>query len=457
MTEEERAAELAQARLAAIVASSSDAIVSKTLHGIVTSWNRAAEEIFGYTADEMVGTSIRTLIPEDRQREEDWFLTKLRSGEQIKDFETIRQRKDGRLINVAVTVSPVHDADGRIVGASKIARDITGRVTVEQRLEDSELRFRALADNMAQLAWIADPDGSIFWYNKRWYEFTGTTLDEMKGWGWKAVHHPDHVDRVVESIQYSWDTGVEWEDTFPLRGKDGEYRWFLSRAVPIRDGSGRVLRWIGTNTDITEERQYTERISILLDEVNHRAKNLLSVIQVIAKRTAAGEPEEFIGRFQDRLAALAASQDLLVKGRWTGVQIDRLVQSQLAHLPEELIARVVAEGEAFELSAAASQTLGMVIHELATNAAKYGALANEAGAVEIKWEVENGMMRLEWCERGGPPVAPPECRGFGTTVICNMPETMLEGEVSLDFEPEGLVWRAAFPLAALRPMQDVQR
>ena len=117
-----------------------------------------------------------------------------------------------------------------------------------------------MADNISQLAWMADERGWIFWYNRRWFEFTGTTFDDMQGWGWTAVHHPDHVERVVRKLQASWDSGEMWEDTFPMRGKDGTYRWFLSRALPVHDGSGRIVRWFGTNTDITERRQAEEAL-----------------------------------------------------------------------------------------------------------------------------------------------------------------------------------------------------
>ncbi|MEG3898031.1 MULTISPECIES: PAS domain S-box protein [unclassified Microcoleus] len=121
-------------------------------------------------------------------------------------------------------------------------------------LHESEARFRALADNIAQLAWMTDATGGIFWYNQRWFDYTGTALEEMQGWGWQQVHHPEHVDRVVEKFRRCIETGELWEDTFPLRGKDGSYRWFLSRAVPIRDDGGKVLRWCGTNTDITDRK-----------------------------------------------------------------------------------------------------------------------------------------------------------------------------------------------------------
>lgn len=134
------------------------------------------------------------------------------------------------------------------------------RARAEAALRESESRFRDLADNMSQFAWMADEKGFIFWYNQRWFEYTGTTLEEMQGWGWKKVHHPNHVDRVVKRIQHSWDTGEVWEDTFPLRSKEGEYRWFLSRAVPIRDSAGKILRWFGTNTDITSTREQEQRV-----------------------------------------------------------------------------------------------------------------------------------------------------------------------------------------------------
>ncbi len=128
----------------------------------------------------------------------------------------------------------------------------------QHNLATSEAGFRALADNIAQLAWMANSKGWIFWYNKRWFEYTGTALEEMQGWGWTAVHHPEHVERVVAQIQRAWDTGMPWEDTFPLRGKDGNYRWFLSRAMPVRDEQGAISLWFGTNTDITEQRMLHE-------------------------------------------------------------------------------------------------------------------------------------------------------------------------------------------------------
>ena len=157
-------------------------------------------------------------------------------------------------------------------GLSVFFRDVTKRRRAEEALRESERNFRALANSIPQLAWMAAPSGWIFWYNDRWHDYTGTTPEEMEGWGWQKVHHPEHVQRVVDRIRQSFDSGTPWEDVFPLRSRTGEYRWFLSRAVPIRDSEGKVVRWFGTNTDITAERNAAaERERLLESEREARA------------------------------------------------------------------------------------------------------------------------------------------------------------------------------------------
>lgn len=438
-----------EGHFAAIVASSLDAIVSKDLDGRVQSWNSSAERIFGWTATDMIGNSVRTLIPADRQHEEDVILGRIRRGEIVPKFETLRQHRDGRLVPVAITVSPIHDDAGRIVGASKIANDISETVAMRERLYQSELEFRTLADNISQLAWMADREGSIFWYNKRWFDFTGTSLPEMEGWGWRAVHHPDHVDRVVEKISCCFANGEAWEDLFPLRGADGEYRWFLSRAEPIRADDGSISRWFGTNTDVTKQREDEQRIEMLMGEISHRAKNMMAVIQAIVSRTA---DKQFAEGFTVRLQALAANQDLLVRRNWTGAPIGALISSQLASVADLIGSRIRLDGDIdLVLLPSAAETIGLAIHELATNSLKYGAISSDAGEISVSWAVvgdgsEGPRLRLSWVETGGPPVTPPSRRGFGTMMFEHSPRIALSATVITEYLSEGFHWAVEAPV-----------
>ncbi|MDE8653308.1 PAS domain S-box protein [Novosphingobium album (ex Liu et al. 2023)] len=434
------------ALLAAIVASTDDAIVGKELDGRILSWNDAAARIFGYSAQEMIGRNVRILIPAGRQAEEDEIIACITRGERVPTFETVRLRKDGSEVAVAVTVSPVLDAQGRVVAASKIARDITAQKRVEARLRDSEARFRLLADNIAQLAWIADGKGWVVWYNKRWFDYTGTTLEAMQGWGWKAVHHPDHVDRVVAKLQHSWDTGEDWEDSFPLRGADGNYRWFLSRAVPIRDEAGEILWWFGTNTDVTAMREAEQRIELLLQEVNHRSKNLLAIVQSLARRGDA-DNADFVERLEQRIQALAANQDVLVSRAWASVPVGEMIRAQLRFTGEGS-QQVTLDGPDVLLSPGSAEALAMAIHEMATNAMKYGALSVPTGRVEIAWNITDddrgdgagARFHIAWRETGGPVVTEPTRKGFGSRIIVDVPRVKLTAQVTVAYPPEGFRW-----------------
>lgn len=313
-------AERAQAYLAAIVASSREAIISKKLDGTITSWNQAAEKIFGYSAEEMIGKSIRLLIPPERQDEEDVILGQISRAEMVSNYETVRLRRDGSPIDVSVNVSPIFDTTGKIVGASKIAHDIS------------------------------------------------------------------------------------------------------------------------------ERRKAEERERLLIGEVNHRAKNMLSLVQVIARQTAASDAETFVKDFEERILALSASHDLLVNSGWQDILLEDLVRSQLGHFKETSGTRIKLSGPPIKISAQAAQALGMAVHELATNAAKYGALSQEDGVVTIAWQLDEGgqgaaQFTMLWTESGGPRVEVPTRNGFGSTVIDRVLTASLKGEVELDWRPAGLVCR----------------
>lgn len=280
--------ELAAARLAAIVESSTDAIVGKDLQGTVTSWNSGAERMFGYPAGEMVGQPITRIIPGDRQSEEESILQRIRRGETVEHFDTLRRRKDGQLLNVSVGVAPIRDPSGVIVGASTLVRDITAQKRAELALRESEDRFRTLANCIPQLAWIAAPDGQVTWYNRRWHEYTGTTPEQMQRLGWRNFHDPEALPLVLTRWEKSLTTGKPFEMEFPLRGADGRFRTFLTLVEPLRNASGAVVQWFGTNTDVETLKQAEDRVRQLNASLEHKVAE-----RTVALETANRELESF--------------------------------------------------------------------------------------------------------------------------------------------------------------------
>jgi PAS domain S-box-containing protein len=261
-------AEETRSLLAEVVASSDDAIISKTLDGIITTWNSGAQRMFGYAADEVIGQPITLLIPPDHLDEEPDILQRLRRGERIEHYETIRRRKDGTLLNVSLSVSPMRDIKGTIVGASKIARDVTDRKRAEQAVRASEVRFRLMADSAPVLIWMADTSKACTWFNKAWLEFSNRTMEQELGFGWVQNIHPDDLDRFLRIYSDHFEARSAFKTEYRFRRHDGEWRWLIDNAVPLYEGSdGTFSGYIGSCVDITEFRQAaTDREQLLLSE-----------------------------------------------------------------------------------------------------------------------------------------------------------------------------------------------
>jgi PAS domain S-box-containing protein len=316
----------AQAQFSAIVETSTDAIVSKDLDGIVTSWNQAAERLFGYTAEEMIGKSILTLIPADREKEEQDILERIRRGKRIEHYETVRSRKDGTLVDVSLSVSPVKDARGKVMGASKIARDITDRKEAQARQE------------------------------------------------------------------------------------------------------------------------------LLAREINHRTKNLFAVVHAVVSRSFAGKAsvEEARDAVLNRLHSLAQTHIMLLDKSWQGADLRELVRSETS----PYAGRVSVEGPPIELNPQAAQNFALALHELATNAAKYGALSGPGGQVRITWSVsaddQSGhRFRFRWEESGGPPVLEPQQRGFGSVVLEQAMGDYFDDPPQIEFAPAGIGYELSGRLDAI--------
>jgi PAS domain S-box-containing protein len=252
----EAALQESEAQTRNILESITDAFFAVDENWRFTYVNETAELLVNRTADDLIGKVFWEEFP----------------GVNDSAFEQMHRRvMRDRLPESLIEFYPDHNrwyevrSYPAVNGVTMYFRNVTDQIQAEEALRESEERFRTLADQMSQFAWMADANGWIFWYNRRWFDYTGTTLEEMRGWGWQQVHHPEHVARVVEHFRHCLEIGEPWEDTFPLRSKDGTYRWFLSRAIPVRDVAGNILRWFGTNTDITERLQAEQEREQLLE------------------------------------------------------------------------------------------------------------------------------------------------------------------------------------------------
>jgi PAS domain S-box-containing protein len=265
---ERKQAEEVRSLLSEVVASSDDAIISKTLDGIITSWNRGAQSMFGYTAEEAIGQPVTLLIPPDHLDEEPAILERLRRGDRIEHYETVRRRKDGTLLNVSLSVSPMRNTSGTIVGASKIARDVTHQKRAEQAIRASEMRFRLTADSAPVSIWMADTSKACTWFNKAWLEFSNRTMEQELGFGWVQNILPDDLDSFLRTYSEHFEARTAFKTEYRFRRHDGEWRWLINNAVPLYEGAdGTFSGYIGSCVDITEFRQAaTEREQLLVSE-----------------------------------------------------------------------------------------------------------------------------------------------------------------------------------------------
>ena len=269
-----RQSEQEQGKLAAIVNASDDAIISKNLDAIIESWNPGAERMYGYRAEEVIGKPITILVPPDMPDEIPQIMERLKRGERIDHYETQRVTKDGRRLHVSLSTSPLRDAHGRVIGAAKIARDVTQQKMAEAAIKNSEQRFRTMADTVPGCVWTARPDGSIDYANRYWYEFSGLTEEQTAGSEWASILHPDDQERTLDTWMTAMRNGTPYELEARNRRADGEWRWLLNRAVPVKDDQGNIVAWFGTSMDVTdlkrtEEalRQSEERLRTVLENM----------------------------------------------------------------------------------------------------------------------------------------------------------------------------------------------
>lgn len=365
-------------------------------------------------------------------------------------------------------LTPLQHQGLTVLAAQVMARLALHRQDIEHKMQDrqaeharaeSEEKFRLLADAMPQMVWSTLPDGYHDYYNARWYDFTGMPPGSTDGERWNDLVHPDDQARAWSVWRHSLETGEPYEIEYRLRHHSGIYRWALGRALPMRGADGRVTRWFGTCTDIDESKQAREQRDIVAHELSHRIKNIFAVIAGLVGFSARTHPEirPLADDLRERIMALGRAHDFVrphsevSRPALVGSALHGLLEALFSAYRAEKQPRVLIMGANPDVDDRSATPLALLFHELATNAAKYGALSNLAGHVDLSIAEEGDTYRFLWAERNGPPVATDgsSSAGFGGRLIALSVEAQLKGKLERRWQPSGLEVDVSIPAASL--------
>ena len=306
--------------------------------------------------------------------------------------------------------------------------------------------IHAMAETSPAMLWMGDENAKCVFLNRALRNFWGVDPKDLSSFDWSDTIHPDDVEKLAVPFAAAMQKQTSFEVEARYRRADGAYRTLLTQANPrFHSRTGQFLGMTGVNTDITDRLAAEDHTRMLMGELNHRTKNILAVVQAVARQSAKHSSlDDFHTIFKERIAGLAASNDLLLRNAWAGVDMADLINSQLTHLKDFLGNRIVVSGPAVTITATAAQTLGMAFHELSTNSLKYGALSCAAGQVSIAWAFDDpaGRLRISWRETGCGPAHAPDHKGFGHLVIVDMVESALDAQVETTFGEAGYTWCA---------------
>lgn len=427
-----------------MLAQVNDAVIAFDTEGCIVYLNTAAEHLYGVAASWALGRTLATICRLHWRQVETEAAAEASLAEQgAWRGESTLLTHDGRTLDVEMSVTALRQIGGWTGGRLAIVRDMTERKQRENRVLISETRYRRLFETAQDGILILDPgtrrivDANPFLTNLLGYrhdEFVGKELFEIG-----LLKDEAECRKMVRDLQRA--AQVRYDDV-PV-DRPGRLHLDVEIVCSLYDEAGSPVIHCSIR-DITERKRAHKHAQFLMAEVNHRARNLLAVVQAIASQTAKnGDPATFAARLADRLEGVAAGQDLLVENQWQGIDVTDLIHDQLAHFGDLIGSRILVAGPPARLTAAAAQAIGMALHELATNAIKYGALSNVDGRVSITWQftdTEETIFSMSWLEAGGPKVVAPKRRGFGHTVIGRMVEAAVDGNVEIDYRGTGLSW-----------------
>jgi PAS domain S-box-containing protein len=432
-----------------------DAVLVVDQRGIIRYANGQAGRLFGREPATLVSAPIEALLPEHLRKRHIGHRNKYGLEPRLRPMgiglEPAGRRADGTTFPVDVMLNEIKHLDEPMVLA--VVRDATERQAAEEALRQCRTMFEKFYEHSPDALVVVDETGKIDRVNVEAEGLFGLSRERMLGQSIEMLvperlrerHLAHRVSYMKNPKKRPMGTDLK---LFAQRADGSEFPVDIMLS-PIEIEQRRVV--LAVVRDITERKRAEAQVQLLLREVNHRAKNILSVVQAMAQRTAASSSQEFISRLSERIRGLSASNDLLVRNQWQNVPLAELVRSQLAHFGDLLENRIAVRGPDLRIKAAAAQVVGMALHELATNAGKYGALSTDTGRVEIVWRLERAggagapTFTMEWSENGGPTVVTPTRRGFGWSVLCELTKASLGADVTLEYPPTGVIWRLGCP------------
>ena len=442
-----------------------DAVVTIGPDGCVTGWNTGAEALLGWTQAEALGRDAAFFRTTQDQNEGAFAQACERvASEGRVGYRHWHHHRNGSLVWVEGHFGP--EGPG-LPGFMLVMHGEAGRQAEIRVLQETVVHFRTLVEGIPQLVWRSCDRGQWTWASPQWLAYTGQTQAETHGLGWVGAVHVEDRPAVLRAWEKARTHGQVLAEFRLLRASDGAWRWHQTRSMPVRGApepgwpEGRILEWLGTTTDIEDFKQLQNQQSLLVAELQHRTRNLLAVVSAIARRNFGGT--EGSAEFQLRLATLGRVQGFLSRAESWSLDLKELVFAELRAAGDGQSRKAHVEGPVIELPGEKAQPVALALHELATNAAKYGALAQNGAGLSVTWRLEGDsgderQLVLFWCESGVVmQMDAPRRRGYGTELIERALPYQLKAKTELVFTPDGARCTLLLPLGPAIPPREGRR